>query len=196
MRRRGTMLRNLLGSLLTLGLLGQAVPAHSALIHNFVDTFDGTIVGSIEFSAETPGVVTAFSFSGFGGPVLGLGDLCLTAADCDLAPAGNDTVWSIDNNWNLNGFAMLLDFGDSFDPGSDVEMLFEFNDPASIGLPFITQFVSGSPPAGALTLYRFRNNQRLQTVAVEVPEPTSFALFSVGLAGLAFARRRRAAARS
>ena len=68
-----------IGALTGLALFMMAGTASAALIHEFIDTRDGSVVGSIEFSAATPGTVSAFSFSGFGGPTLGLSDLCSRA---------------------------------------------------------------------------------------------------------------------
>lgn len=107
--------------------------AEAALIHNFVDKADGSIVGSIEFSAETPGTVTSFSFSGFGGPNLGLPDICLPTGGCELVSPSSTTSWSIDQNWDLNNFVLAIDLGGFFGVGSDTEIRFKFASPATLG---------------------------------------------------------------
>ena len=187
------MRRGLLAAILGFAILGSAPAARAALIHNFIDTSDNSVLGSITFSAETPGTVTAFSFSGFGSPALGLADLCLTAADCDLIPLVFDTTWSIDSNWELDAFDLMLDLGDAFGPGSDYEVIIDFLMPASNGVTGISSFFNGAPDLSAVTFFEIETFQNLATVAVEVPEPATMTFFAVGLAGLALARRRRSA---
>lgn len=181
-----------------LWFFGAIGTASAALMHEFVDTRTNTVVGSIEFSDATPGTVTAFSLSGFGGPTLGLSDICSPGNDnCeDTEPLTIKlTDWSIDSDdWGLDQLFLVVDYGDFFEPGSDIELLISFLFPAGTGVAAVEISASACPIACTNDLFPYRDTllENLNTrPAEQVDEPSALILFGVGLAGLVFMRRRK-----
>ena len=182
----------LVGALTGLALFLMAGTASAALIHEFIDTRDGSTVGSIEFSAATPGTVSAFSLSGFGGPTLGLSDLCSPGnLNCELL--SKLTSWTIDlDNWDLNSFSLVLDFGSSFSAGCDVELTIGFLSPASGGVNTVGGTASSLACALSIGLFPSDVDEFLGVLAVEpINEPPSLGIFIAALVGLALMLRRR-----
>ena len=177
--------------------LGVAAPAHAALIHNFIDTGAGNaVIGQIQFSAATPGTVTAFSLdtTGLGGPNLGLANLCGPGGGALCAVPSFTTTWVIDGAWNINGFILSFDLLDFFGPSVDIEQInIEFLDPAAAGADTVSVLASMLncaifAPCADLAVGLV---SRLATEAVHVPEPATFLLFTAGLVLLAGIARRR-----
>ena len=180
-------------TLFGLSSLGATAPAHAALIHNFIDTSAGnTVIGQIEFSAATPGTVTAFSLdtTASGGPILGLANLCGPGGAATCLDVGNTTTWSIDGAWNLNGFVLAVNLFDFFSTPADVELEFNFISPASSGTGVV--FVSGSCVPVVACLDYAQAASDMATVAVhEAPEPATALLFAAGLTLLAGMAREK-----
>ncbi len=140
-----------------------------------------------------------------GGPFVGSnisGFVVLNAAapgSTQLSPdiwsfsAGGTTVTSSDPGIiiNTSNFIVISDDGNSFRNWSlffftPEDPLFRFVETSS-GRGSVIDLVGGKT---AGTLARVNNNAGVWTRAVEIPEPSTLALFATGLAGLSFMMRR------
>ena len=179
---------------LTFVALASSASARAALVHEFVDTSTNSVVGSIEFSDVTPGMVLAFSFFGFNGSPIGLSSLCTSANPCNSLSETTD--WSIDpDDWSLNDF--LLVFGSFTSGGLLLEVSIDFANPASTGVSGTQSdalnglcggdpFCAASVDSQVQTLYG-----NIATRPVEVSEPPTLLTFLLGLGLLAAVARWR-----
>lgn len=181
-------------AVLGLAWFGIVSPAHAALIHNFINTGDNSVIGQIEFDASSPGNIVAFNLdtTPFGGPMLDLTNLCGNGGT-GVCPGAAGTFWQIDDAWNITLFFLSLDLKDEFGPGT-FWITLEFSNPASLGFASTTITVDCSLSQACLD---YLNAMRatvppmsLVTQAVhEAPEPATVFLFAGGLVLLAgFAR--------
>lgn len=162
-----------------------AAPARAALIHEFVQ--GGSVIGSIEFSAASPGTVVAFSYPGPSG-TLGLADLCGPGGTGTCSALLPDTSWQIGSLWELNDFVLALDFGEEFQAGSESNVALFFPNPASSGYlgtggTFDFRFNCGVCESGIRNFIAAQVG--VATQAIEVTEPGSVFLLTLGLTLLA-----------
>lgn len=196
MKSENTFLRQLVALVFTTVLgLTSSFAVYAGLIHDLTVTdpfsdpgfFIGT--GQIVFKTDSGNDVSdveSFTFTAMS-PVVGSDDTT-TFGLADI-----DTIaWIIDDEWNLT-LSNLLTF---LIPGTLANTRY------SIGLSTTTGTNVGSQEFCAdaanyyckvdddIGLYDTRINRDLTSSAVHVPEPTTLALLSLGLAGLGFTRRR------
>lgn len=188
-------------AILGLAWFGTVSPAHSALIHNFINTGDNSVIGQIEFDASGPGNVVAFSLdtTAFGGPIFDLSDLCDNGGTA-VCQNWLSTFWQIDDAWNITRFVLSLSLDDTFGPGRFLFAM-EFSNPASLGFAsaFITVDCSVTQAClDYIDAMRANAPMGIVTQAVhKAPEPAAVFLFAGGLillAGLARPKSRQALA--
>lgn len=154
--------------------------SQAALLYNFL-TDASTVVGSVEFSASSPGTIVDLDLN-LDAVLTGLG----TYTEGDVVSA----AWNIDAAMLLNGFVLEL----APISGSTANTVLTFADPASSGLLSGTFSVCDGDSKCNSSLFNQVRNTSFRVEASRVPVPATFALMGLGLAGIGYHRRQSKAA--
>ena len=154
--------------------------SQAALLYDFlIDA--STVVGSVEFSASSPGTIVDLDLN-LDAVLTGGG----TYTESDVVSA----TWNIDAAMLLNGFVLEL----APISGSTANTVLTFADPASSGLLSATFSACGGSPKCNQGLFSQVEDTSFRAEASAVPEPATLALIGLGLAGIGYHRRKSKAA--